>query len=136
MTRSLSEPCLCGDPYCQRCFPRSRPDPDPDEAFDVEEQRNLDEGRCMTRKTLAATPLTDALAARDDNDKHSDTMDSHRRLERDLAAARADRAKLVVALRGVMTILNDDGCRDWYSGTESVDDAANLARDTLAQVLP
>lgn len=38
-------PCLCGDPWCTRCYPRSPADPvDPDEAYDIQQQALLDQG--------------------------------------------------------------------------------------------
>lgn len=35
-------PCLCGDPYCPRCFPQPRYEPDPDEAYEKVRQDEVD----------------------------------------------------------------------------------------------
>jgi hypothetical protein len=39
----MNEPCLCGDPWCPRCFPQYPDGPDPDEAHDIAEQERLDD---------------------------------------------------------------------------------------------
>lgn len=41
----VPEPCLCGDPYCRRCFPfDNRPEPeDEDDAYERHVQRQLDD---------------------------------------------------------------------------------------------
>ena len=41
MIRSI-EPCLCGDPECPRCFYQSKPDADPDEAYEILRQKEID----------------------------------------------------------------------------------------------
>ncbi len=41
-----TEPCMCGDPWCPKCFPRSPTDydlPDADEGYERERQEELDE---------------------------------------------------------------------------------------------
>lgn len=46
MRNKVSEPCLCGDPYCPRCFPNQydwEDYEDADEAYDAERQRKIDE---------------------------------------------------------------------------------------------
>lgn len=43
-----TEPCLCGDPECPRCFPfQERPERDPDDIYDEQVQEEYDEA---TRK--------------------------------------------------------------------------------------
>lgn len=39
-----NEPCLCGDPFCPRCFPQPREEPnDPDEGYEIERQKEIDD---------------------------------------------------------------------------------------------
>jgi hypothetical protein len=56
--------------------------------------------------TPRETPLTDALAARDDNDRTSDLFDSHRSLERTVSELRELLLDCVEALRKI-------GCLKW-----------------------
>jgi hypothetical protein len=41
----MSGPCLCGDPWCERCFPRAPVEPDPDDLYDRMVQDELDSNR-------------------------------------------------------------------------------------------
>jgi hypothetical protein len=34
---------MCGDPDCERCFPREPGEPDPDEYYEITRQREIDE---------------------------------------------------------------------------------------------
>jgi len=34
---------MCGDPWCTRCYPRNPVDNDPDEAYEIKRQKELDD---------------------------------------------------------------------------------------------
>ncbi len=40
--RRIPEPCLCGDPYCRRCFPGGYYEQDENEAYDEQRQSEID----------------------------------------------------------------------------------------------
>lgn len=55
----MSGPCLCGDPWCVRCFPRTPADRDPDEEYEIARQKEIDDAPLDEAPVPPSSPPVD-----------------------------------------------------------------------------
>ena len=89
-------------------------------------------------QTLAATPMTDALAlgpiaSLPSSERWAEAVGLARQLERDLAAARADRAALIAALESVVAHYDMGGVDGPYANPDATAWCIDKARAALVQ---